>query len=93
MGPDGESSLTRRQQGRQCLPQQIDIHGQGELVGWLTEARQIVKTIPGRLDIYRSELTKTMGPDLGDGDVYAKARTVYEIMRQLLSTLRRENSR
>lgn len=65
-------------------------HGRGVLIAWLTEARQITKILPSWLDSYQSELTKTMGPDLGDGNVYTKARTVYEIMRQLLSKLGRK---
>jgi pimeloyl-ACP methyl ester carboxylesterase len=65
-------------------------HGRGVLIAWLTEARQITKILPDRLDSYKSELTTTMGPDLGGGNVYTKARTVYEIMCQLLLKLRRK---
>lgn len=63
--------------------------GRSELVGRLTEARQITLTLPGRLDSYKSELVKTIGLDLSEGDVYAKCKTVYEIMKRLLSKLRR----
>ena len=58
-------------------------NGRSEIIGWLTEARQVSAALPSELDSYRTELRKALGPELTEGDIYAKAQVIYEIMRQL----------
>lgn len=59
--------------------------GRDELIGWLTEGRQIAGELPGTLGSYRTELTNAIGPQLAAGNVYGKAKVVYEVTRQLLN--------
>ncbi|MGA9241684.1 MAG: alpha/beta hydrolase [Silvibacterium sp.] len=60
--------------------------GRSELVGWLTEAQQITEALPGGSNSYRTQLSKTLGLELDEGDVYKKAQSVYQIMRRLLES-------